>query len=259
MNLYQAQFGEDLDSPPTPVRRTVLIASTPRCGSHLLGHAMSRTNRLGVPFEYLNPANLAEWSRRLGGQGPAETLTQIMARRTTPNGIFGLKAHYEHCSVLGGPSALFAALPNLVVVHLRRADVMRQAVSYAIARQTGVWISGQEATSGQARFDADLIRACLDDIAVQNAHWSSAFSRAAIEPLNLYYEDLSRDVSGAVTKVGRFAHVLTEGQSVKVDATTTKQSHGDRTERWIDRYASEGRTASPARRLCNRLARVVGQ
>ena len=66
MNLYHAQFSDSLDLPAVSgPERSVLIASTPRCGSHMIGHAMAGTGLLGVPFEYCNPANHAAWMRRL--------------------------------------------------------------------------------------------------------------------------------------------------------------------------------------------------
>ncbi|MGL4237186.1 hypothetical protein [Tabrizicola sp.] len=53
MILYQKQFSDELDQPPVLwPQTTVLIASTPRCGSHMLGHAMAGTGLLGVAISY---------------------------------------------------------------------------------------------------------------------------------------------------------------------------------------------------------------
>lgn len=260
MPLYEAQFSDSLDLPgsPAPVR-TVLIASTPRCGSHMLGHAMATTGLLGVPFEYCNGANLAEWKRRLGTATAEATLAALMARRTTPNGVFGIKAHYAHCAALGGPEGLFAALPGLRAVHLRRADVMRQAVSFAVARQTGVWIRGQEGTGAPARYDADLLADCLAEIALQNALWASAFEEAGIEPLNLYYEEVVRDLPGAVAAVVRFAGALPEDGRIEVEIATARQGNAARTADWIRRFA-EDRAAlrREPRRGFGRILRMAG-
>lgn len=238
MNLFQPQFSPDLDLPETPVRRTILIASTPRCGSHMIGHAMAGTGQLGVPYEYLNPANLAEWERRLGTLGAEATLTEIIRRRTTPNGTFAIKAHYSQCATIGGHQRLFEVLPDLHVVHLSRADLLRQAISFAIARQTGVWISGQEATSDAAEFDGAMIRDCLSDIALQNARWRSAFDAAGIRPLNLHYEDAAPEIARTVAAIARHAGIALPEESSRVEAPTTRQSRKSRTEDWIERYAA---------------------
>lgn len=251
MNLYQAQFSDDLDfdraGDAVPVR-TVLVASTPRCGSHMLGHAMASTGLLGVPFEYCNPANLAEWKRRLGTATTEATLAALMRRRTTGNGVFGIKAHYEHCAQMGGPAGLFAALPGLRVVHLRRADVLRQAISFAIAKQTGVWIRGQEATAEAAVYDPDLIAACLDDIAVQNALWTSAFAERGIEPLSLYYEQVQRDLPAAVASVVRHAGAMPETGVIDVETLTERQGSSARTDDWVRRYLDDMRGRAQPRR-----------
>jgi len=218
---------------------TVLIASTPRCGSHMVGHAMATTERLGVPFEYANPTNAAEWSRRLETTTPEATLAELMARRTTPNGVFGLKAHYEHGAVFGTAENLVSQLPGLRVVHLRRADVLRQAVSFAVAKQTGIWISGQEGTGEAAAYDPGLIDHCLNDIAVQNALWTSLFDRLNIQPLEITYENCVKDLAGAVNDIARFCGVTTGDEVLDVQTVTKRQSKDQRTEDWVLRYADD--------------------
>ena len=255
MNLYQAQFSDDLDLPASSgPERTVLIASTPRCGSHMIGHAMARTGLLGVPFEYCNRDNISAWMQQLDTGSPDATLRAIRARRTTGNGVFGIKAHFDHCEVIGGPPMLFRALPQLCVVHMRRADVMRQAVSYAVARQTGVWIKGQEPTSDTANYDPSLIAGCLDDIALQNAGWATAFADAGIRPLNIYYEDAAQDLRSAVTAIARFAGVISHDENIGVEAVTERQARSARTEDWIERYAQDRRRHVP---IAGRLGKIV--
>ena len=65
MHLYKEQFLEEHDYPrvskPTKV---LIIASTERCGSHMLGHALHNTHAFGFPLEYANPANLKKWKEK---------------------------------------------------------------------------------------------------------------------------------------------------------------------------------------------------
>ncbi len=258
MKLYQTQFSDDLDEPLSARPEiTILIASTPRCGSHMLGHAMAGTGLMGVPFEYANPANLAEWMRRLGTASPQATLEALVARRTTANGVFAIKAHFSHCESLGGPERFLGFWPNLKVVHLCRADVLRQAISYAVARQTGVWITGQEAESDTADYDPALIAECLDDIAVQNARWVSTFAAAGITPLSLGYEETAEDVTAAVNRIARFAGVIGAGDAISVTTATTRQARAGRTEDWISRYAAERRPTGSQGFGLGRLVRLV--
>ncbi len=261
MNLYESQFSSAWDLPASSgLERTVLIASTPRCGSHMIGHAMARTGLLGVPFEYCNPSNMSVWMQRLGTISPEATLRAIIARRSTANGMFGIKAHFTQCETLGGPQQLFKALPGLRVVHLRRADVLRQAISYAVARQTGVWIKGQEPTSETAVYDASLIADCLDDIAVQNAGWSTAFAKAGIRPLNLYYEDAASDLQFAVTQVARFMNVVSSDETIEVETATERQGRNGMTKNWVERYTQDRRPGGHIGRSLGRIAlRAIGR
>ncbi len=258
MKLYQRQFSDDLNQPfSSGPESTILIASTPRCGSHMLGHAMASTGLLGVPFEYANPANLAEWAHRLGTTSPQATLKAPTTRRTTANGVFAIKAHYSHCESLEGPERFLDFWPNPKVVHLCRVDVLRQAISYAVARQTGVWISGQEAEQEHADSAPQLIAECLDDIAVQNARWISAFAAAGITPLSVHYEEATKDLQAVVTKVARHVGAIGTDDMANV-TTTTRQGRSNRTKDWLDRYAARKRPTglrAVGLRLTARLAR----
>ena len=59
-HVYEEQFDAALDTGGVPAR-TLIIASTPRSGSHMLGHSMIETGVMGRPFEYVAPRNLARW------------------------------------------------------------------------------------------------------------------------------------------------------------------------------------------------------
>jgi LPS sulfotransferase NodH len=51
------QFGAAYDFPDfSGAFRNYLIASTPRCGSHYLGHLLRATGRLGSPLEFFPEA-----------------------------------------------------------------------------------------------------------------------------------------------------------------------------------------------------------
>ncbi len=238
MNLYQPQFAPALDiADAPPPRTTLVIASTPRCGSHMLGHAIAATHLMGVPYEYCNPANLAEWQTHLKSDGTPATLQGIMQRRTTPNGIFSIKAHYSQTDTLGGPTAFLAAFPDVRIVHLRRADVLRQAISFAIALQTGVWISEQEPIAETVRYDGRMIAACLRDIALQNASWTTAIHASARPSIVLEYEAVCQDLLGTLRRIAGLLGVELPDDALPAAAVTRPQSVTGRTEDWIARFA----------------------
>lgn len=62
-SLYREQFSTELDTSSemrVAVKKTIIIASIGRSGSHMLGQSMSETGLLERLLEYLNRANLEE-------------------------------------------------------------------------------------------------------------------------------------------------------------------------------------------------------
>ena len=103
MYLYDDQFRVDNDFPffQHP-KKTLIIASTGRSGSHMLGHALMKTKSLGCPLEYLNPSNLPKWNKRFNTNNLEDTLNKIKHHRTSTNGVFSIKMHYTHLKQIHG-------------------------------------------------------------------------------------------------------------------------------------------------------------
>mgnify|MGYP002652342603 CR=1 FL=1 len=145
--LYEHQFDASFDHPAfdgTP--RVLLLATTPRCGSHFLGHILSADGRFGCPFEYLHPSNMTRWREVLGHQRGAPLIPALASRRTSPQGIFAVKAHWPHFARHWGRQRGALAAQPAAVLRLYRRDILAQAVSFDVASQTGQWISAQPGT-----------------------------------------------------------------------------------------------------------------
>ena len=178
-----------------------VILSLPRSGSEFLCASLRRRG-MGVPLEYFTASAMAE---RLGcGDGAgnihlATYLPQLHAKRTTPNGIFGVKLHPLHLkSVAGedsGNAALFLGLFDRTVV-LRRRDKVLQAISLARAHFTGQFhIVPGDAVRPLTETDDTLfvrITECLARILEDERYVASVM--AHVDPrkvATLWYEDLS--------------------------------------------------------------------
>jgi LPS sulfotransferase NodH len=117
------------------------ILATPRTGSEFLCASLCRRG-VGVPLEYLGVFSIAE---RLGCRDDAGNtplgpyFAQLHAKRTTPNGIFGLKVLSMQLRRFAGDDISAAAdfLSSFDrVLLLRRKDKLLQAISWARAIQT---------------------------------------------------------------------------------------------------------------------------
>lgn len=153
----ERRYKEALRSPAwdvgngAPTRFRYLIFSTQRTGSELLC-AYLRERGIGVPLEYFGPTSLAERLDCLEGNG--RTMFQryvplLEAKRTTPNGIFGMKLHpgqLEALSELNDEKAIRFLERFGKIIVLRRRDKVLQAISLARAIITGQFhnVAGDE-------------------------------------------------------------------------------------------------------------------
>lgn len=181
-----------------------VIFSLARTGSEFLC-ANLRKRGIGVPLEYFMASVMAEQLGCTDSKGQIllpQYLAQLRAKRTTSNGIFGVKLQPGHLRAMGGQdigkAAYFLDLFDKVLV-LRRRDTVLQAISLARAELTGQFhiVPGDVARSVQetdavlfARIAAHLAGIMADELYVETVV-------ARIEPSKVssfWYEDLSDDV-----------------------------------------------------------------
>ena len=230
------QFGQDYDHPPfegTP--RLYLIASTPRSGSHFLGHQLLETGALGSPLEYFHEPHLRTWMAELGTPDLVSTIKQLYRRRTSPSGWFGAKAHWNQFKPIAERPALFRFLGIETYIEITRSDRIAQAISYVIAQQTGAWISFHSAQA-EPRYDFAAIRQVADALDHHIAQWRAFFAANAITPLIVDYDDLTADPKATVDRI--MAHCGVERTGTAPQWQPQRQA-SDINARWRDRYLAD--------------------
>ena len=239
MALYEDQFEDRFDFPNSaPTRRTLIIASTPRCGSHYLGHALQGTGLFGSPFEYANPVNLQRWQSVIGTVDMPEAIRAIMARRTSENGVFAIKVHWSHIGQFGSVNRMLGLFPDARFFHIRRRDLVGQAISFAIARQNGVWISGQEGNGRVPEYDFQQVYRCLGTLVDHNAAWQAAIAQTGLPFDGMDFEDIRKDLPAAVDRVASLLHIDLPSTALDVSEKTEKQS-GERNAEWRARFLED--------------------
>lgn len=233
--LWPRQFDPAFDFPTTAISKKFALATTPRCGSHFLGHQLHGMGAFGYPLEYFNPANWRVWGRRAGGAG--STLSYIQSVRTGPNGVFSTKLHQEHLALFLDKET--DAL-TYKFIHLQRRDLLRQAISFSRAQQTGAWISDMPETS-QAKYDWQMISQKLDEISLGNANWRSFFTSIGAEPLNLFYEDIAADPISAINQITEFLEIDSLDAQSATSNFEPQRQHGQTNDGqdWAARYISD--------------------
>ena len=163
----------DREYPMGAPRRTVLICTSRRSGSTLLGEALYRAGGLGCPLEYLHPGFRSTFAARWGEPDLPGYLRAMYRHRVDAAGTLGVKlfwpdvlstcaerhpeqAEWFSRNLIAAPefrervftkvSALIGEFfPNPTFVHLWRVDQLRQAISDVRAVQSGRWRSFDQA------------------------------------------------------------------------------------------------------------------
>jgi trehalose 2-sulfotransferase len=200
-------MGRELDFPDSaPLRKSYVVASSYRCGSTFFCSELWRTGILGAPAEYLNIGEgrmLRDvMAMRLQASSPEDYFVKLLARRTSRNGVFGMKAHFHHFEpALTWCPSMLERLSPVTYIHLDRRDRLAQAVSMARAMQTNAWTSMDGAAAMTPRYDEGLIGQCLEEIGRQRFGWLRWFEINAIAPVFVNFEDLIADPPGVVRGV----------------------------------------------------------
>ena len=188
-------FGKEYDFPLFEGKpRVYLIASLPRSGSHYFAHLLHATGQFGSPNEYLHPT--------FADRPIREVLTELFTHRTSPNGWFGLKAHWpQFVRLLEDPVACeFVDIQRYI--RITRRDLLGAAISYVIAQQTSSWISFQPAR-GQASYDFAEIAETRAKIEEQDRQWTAFFEGLALDSIPIVYEDLLASPQATVDAIAQ--------------------------------------------------------
>jgi LPS sulfotransferase NodH len=228
--------------------RQYLIASTQRSGSYLLGYLLRGTGKLGAPFEYLHPGHAARWHERLGTSDLRGTLRRLFELRTSPNGWFGIKAHWDHFEF--GQEHASDLLRVQRFIRIERRDRLAQAVSLALARQTQSWMSIQ-ARAADPAYDEHKISHALAILERDYRAWDRWFEAAGVAPLTIYYEELVADPLAVLNNIMREFEL--DPVSSLPPVPTRKQA-SDLNETWKRRYT---RPAARLKRRGKALARKL--
>jgi len=242
---YEGKF----DFPPRPGRPAIawMLATVPRTGSTWLSHLLWRTGCLGAPLEYLNfeptgPYGFANGSPDLQRQ----LWRSVLSRRTSPNGVFGIKCFPAQLEALveTNPSLLAEVMAMLLprdgprrVVHLARRDRVAHAASYARATLSGIWRREQEERAAAAPdYSREAIAAAERRLAVQEEAWEQMFADLDIAPLRLVYEDALAAPEETVARLAAYLGVTLDPAAVCAVPAIEKQRGGDE---WAERFRAE--------------------
>jgi trehalose 2-sulfotransferase len=186
--------------------RSYVICCVQRSGSWLLAHTLADTGYVGRPSDYFGDE---EWEPNARAWGlPAGDLAAyvraVREKAATPNGVLGSKMMWNVFdslrSSLRPPAGTDAGLefmrttfPDPQFVWLRRADKLRQGISWWRAAVTDQWClrPGQEADRPAPDVEQMVQFARLAE--QWEDGWRQWFASTGIQPCEVVYEDLAWD------------------------------------------------------------------
>ena len=235
---------------PVPLRKSYIIASSYRCGSTFLCSELWKSGVLGAPTEYLNIdagnaaiPSAAEPGRlmvRFGAKTPEDYFVKLVEHRTGRNGIFGMKAHGHHfeAALTWCPSMLKISAP-VTFVYINRRDKVAQAVSMAKAMQTNAWISFDQVTGKNTRYDAGFIEQCKNELEQQRLNWWRWFDTNNVTPFVVTYEDLVADKASVVRSIIELLEAGND-EPEKIDLPPVEKQSDEINSEWAQRFAGDG-------------------
>jgi len=217
---------------PTQPDTSYFVCGTPRSGGWFLCGLLASTGVAGRPHEWFwratEEANRGAWDV----SSFPEYLVRVRDAATTPNGVFGSKLMWgytedflERVRQLGNASSdrslIERHFPNPRFVHIRREDVVAQAVSWARAIQTGRWHHWDARGSHAAAvYDRRQIEALAAEAATHDNAWRKWFAANEIDAFPVRLEDLAGDPEGMTREVLRFLGIAADG--VRITALTVR-------------------------------------
>ena len=183
-----------------------LLAFTNRCGSNYLAELLRNSGHFGTIGELLNAESLVNQQRQHGFESLADYIGFLYGRLRAPQGQFGVKASAEQIAMLHH-FGILRMFPETRVIHITRADVVEQAVSFSIAFQTKQWTSLQTPETTEVRYDYDDILKRLQAVTRENQRILEISAVLGLPLCSVQYENLARQPRGQLRRVLRFAGI----------------------------------------------------
>lgn len=228
LDALQRHFGK-LDAGTLDIPDNVsflLLGFTNRSGSNYLAELIASDGRIANAGENLNFDTVLEHSIKNGFKSLHEYF-QFLVLQTSFNNVVSIKVAPAHLEVLAVAGILDKIIDRCKFVVIERNDKLGQAISHAIAFQTGKFMSTMpDKTAPSAlSFNADELTTIIEDISESYKQFNLFFSRNGIVPAHVVYEHLVADPDAVIKYVGQqvgFADLKIEQSNLTLQKQANK-------------------------------------
>lgn len=220
----------------------------------------------GSPEEYFLSKPGETWEKRWGAPSRVAYVQHVLRQNTAANGVFGtvvMWSYFERMlqmlqeipayKTLNGAQLLVAVFRKPKYIWMRRRNHVEQAVSWAMACQTGVWAQKAEEKlqpNAIPRFDFKVIDEWCNRILAHDEGWANYFRENRIEPLVLFYEDVVASHRAAAERVLEFLG-LPFPPDLEIPPPTVEKQATRISQEWTECYLKL------KRKKTGRLSRII--
>ncbi len=167
----------------------VILAFCNRSGSNLLSEYLRSVDGLGGFREMLNWKQVLNRAEAGDITGFPDYMRHLVDEFGGEAG-FGIKASHSQIAMLIRWNIL-AMFPSVKVIHIRRQDVVAQAVSLHFALSTGTWTSSQDSGAPPVvDYDYDALCSRMAQVFESNTKIELVCAAAGLERHTIIYEQL---------------------------------------------------------------------
>jgi LPS sulfotransferase NodH len=217
------------------IDHSVFICFTNRCGSNFVAEQLASTRKLPRAHESFNWPQAISFSERNEAKS-FRHFCQLLIERYSKNGVYASKVGWSQLYFLCRSKVIPEIFGMPRFIYVRRRDLLGQAISFVIAKQTGVW-SSKMVSDAKPRYDAAAIAARLESIARANARFEVLFAHFGFPVFEIVYEDFLEQGDRCVSAVTEW---LGLGPSTINDRGARLQVQRNAVnDEWRDRFLSE--------------------
>lgn len=229
-----------------------------RSGSTLLCRSLKKLEIAGDPKEYFHPGWKGVGLNRIDEPTQLyEHYNRVVKESTTPNGVFGIKMHWnqmKNALSICRKDAAFAdkndleilqsLFPNPKFIFIWREDLLKQAVSTEIANQSNIWRVEKYETSPKEndakknqltplKFKPMQIYRHKQQVRKFNTQWIDFFSKYSIPYHEIKFESLTSNFNDEMHRVFRFLEIQPD---CSIFTMATKKQSSRSNDRWAFYY-----------------------
>lgn len=178
----------------------LIMGFTNRCGSNLLGEYLRMTGRFSGLHEHLNAVAVENMSCKTKATSFPDHVSALVESSMKAQLAFGIKASWDQILMLKR-WRIDRMFSSTYILHVERADVLAQAISFSIADQTKRWKSSQSGSGAEPTYDYNDIKRRMKGIGSSNASIRKISAALRSHAKNVFYEDIVDNPSDVVAHI----------------------------------------------------------